>query len=57
MSLKKLLGLEKEKITDEELRALLAKARNENKDQIEVYGTKIIFRKDDSKSIECGILD
>jgi hypothetical protein len=57
MSLKKLFGLEKENITDDELRKMLAEARKAGKEHIKIYSTKITFKRNDSRFIECGILD
>ena len=55
MSLKKLFGLEKEKITDSELLGAIVQAKMENRNHFEIKGVKIQLTQ--HQHFEYGILD
>ena len=55
MRLKKLFGLEKEDITDDEITAIIRKAKKEGKNSVTIKGLTIKFKK--NQYGECGILD
>ena len=55
MGIKKLLGLEKEDVTDSEIVEAINKAKKEGKDSVVIKGVEIKFKKHEFS--ECGILD
>ena len=57
MRLAKLLGIDDPDITDEEIRKIIADARNKGQKKIVIKGVEISLKTDESGKIECGILD